>query len=614
MQATSIRRRRCRALAFLMGPVWMLVVPGALGGTISASDLVMAPSPSAEAGVLGADFYFGIPPIGAVSLVAGSIDRGGAFSAPTDYPPQRHVVALPAFDTYAAFFEWNQVGDFMISGHYWRRRGGGGWSQDWSPSEPGTQLDAGRPSAHEADHGAMVAYHATTNGSVYDIWINEFDADIPGFIGSIKIADNQAFAFLDRSSEGTWLVVNKSGEGLIDIVVHRSTDNGLTWEDRIVESQVRETWVMPSGAADPNNGDLYVAYNHDLGSNGTGDVVIHRSTDGGNSWTDAQLVAEGFAGAQKVLPSLVVDRDHRVHLVYQENLSDTYDGGLTGLNAIGPAGPPTYARGHFEGNLWIEEERSPLFDRVELASLPDSCELSPTIENVATDTLSGMPQLSIYRGEEHDILYAACSQSFTAVAAAGGGWELCGPFQIFMQGRRVGDETDWSERKMVSAITEEQAEQGRNAIYPGATHEVPPAGPGYLWSEMNDATAPSEVLFSRPVYSGAALQAEFATDSPRVRPGELLPVQFKLLNPGANTHSFQVWVDGFDELGNPDPDNPLFGPVEIELDAAVGLSGSRAYLVPADTPVGGPYRLCLRVGQHPVQVIDEGCLQYEVIP
>jgi hypothetical protein len=91
-------------------------------------------------------------------------------------------------------------------------------------------------------------------------------------------------------------------------------------------------------------------------------------------------------------------------------------------------------------------------------------------------------------------------------------------------------------------------------------------------------------------------------------------LEFKVQNPGAGVESFQVWLDGYDELGNPDPNNPLFGPVDMELAAADGVRGGRGYLVPADTPPGGAYQLCLRVGQHPGEILDQDCLRYAVLP
>jgi hypothetical protein len=269
-------------------------------------------------------------------VVADGIDRGaGLFSSPTDYPPQRHIVALPAFDTYVGLYESDEEKDFSVVGRFWQAYGGGGWSPEWTASEPGLHLDAGRPSAHESDGGLMVAYQAATGAGGYGILVNQFDVNGVGFLGSVKIADNQTFPFL--------------------IVVHTSTDNGVTWTDRFVNTGVKDNWAMPSGAADPSNGDLYLAYNHDINHNGTGDVVSQRSTDGGATWTPARLVALGVARGQKVCPSLVVDREHRVHLLFQENLVDTYRGGLVGLNEIGPAGVPACARGHFWGDHWVPE-------------------------------------------------------------------------------------------------------------------------------------------------------------------------------------------------------------------------------------------------------------------
>ena len=209
----------------------------------------------------------------------------------------------------------------------------------------------------------------------------------------------------------------------------------------------------------------------------------------------------GAPGRQAVVPSMVVDQNHTVHIIYQQNISTDYtSGGLSGMD-FGIAGPPFYVSGAFVGpDQWVGQTEQALLDREYLTTLPDSCGVEPTIATIATDTLTGMPQLGIERHPGGDVLYAAYTQFYMAVTAAEGGWLICGPTQVWMQSLNTAGEAGWSERWMISAITEEQGfEEERNSIYVGITQDIPggDAGAGFVWSEMNAATAPSDVLFAR---------------------------------------------------------------------------------------------------------------------
>ncbi len=574
--------------------------------------LVPPPSLGADSADAGAA-YFGLPPLGDVQVVTGGIDRGGDFMAPTDYPQERHVVYSPFGATYGAFYEWNEAGDFMIGAQYWA--GDAGWSAASIPSELGVQIDAGRPSAHESDHGVMVAYHATVNGVGYDLWVNNFDARSGTWGESVQVsAAGGTFAFLERASDGTWMIGATGALGEKKVYAHTSNDDGATWSASLVAELTVDNWTLVSGAADPENGDLYLAYGDDADGDDMGDIVLHRSIDGGTSWSSGAIVAHGVFGGQKVEPSLVVDRSHQVHLVFQSNIVDDFaGGGLSGLGVAGIIGPPEYACGHFDGDQWIATESGALLDRAELAALPDSCGLSPTIDNIATDLLSGMPQLGIYRGEAGDRLFVAYGQPYMAVDVDDS-WEICGPFQIFMQERDLEDGEGWSSRSMVSAISEQAADQGRNAIYVNTTHEVPGIGPGFLWSEMEDARPPADVMFARPVVAGPALQVSLNAGAEQIGLGELLPLGFRIVNPCSDARSFEAWVEGFDPGGAPYPDNPLFGPLSISLAAGESVSGTRFYRVPPDAEIGAPHRLCLSVGTHPGEVIDRSCAAFEVVP
>ncbi|MAE69684.1 MAG: hypothetical protein CME06_04350 [Gemmatimonadetes bacterium] len=460
------------------------------------------------------DSYFAVPPSDEVQIVREGVDRGGwipGLQSPTDYPPERHSVYIPSEDTYFGLYEWNGENDYAVTARYWDEIVGiGFWSFEGTVNEPDMQDDSGRPSGHELDGGMMVAYHAHLDGdpnpSRYNVWVNTFDFTTQEWGTSLQVTEHpvaNTFPFLDRSSDGKWMIVSQQGDGNADVVANISDDDGATWTQTTVATGVNDMWLLPSGAADPSNGDLYVAYNGDTERDNLLDTFIHRSTDGGATWSPAQTVAIGAPSKQCVEPSVVVDRHHRVHMVYQENMAPDASGGLSGLQNNGILiGPAQYVMGHFDGNTWVEEAREPLQDRAVLAGLPDSCEFEPTIENIATDSLTGLPQLGIYRGLNSDLLYVGFISSYMSVSAESGGWTICGPsFQVWMQSNLIsaaGSSAGWSERTQVSDISIEDAMLDRQPMFVHTTHEVPTAGPGFLWSEMFSGAPPTDVMFFRP--------------------------------------------------------------------------------------------------------------------
>lgn len=458
--------------------------------------------------------YFAVPPGDSVHVVRSGVDRAGwipGLQSPTDYPQERHSVYVPSQDTYFAFYEWNDENDMAVTGKYWDEvLGFGFWSAEGTVNEPDIQNDGGRPSGHELDGGIMVAYHAHIDGDTdpnhYNVWINTFDFASEEWGTSLQVTDDpvgSTFPFLDQSSDGKWMIVSQEGATGVNVVANISDDDGATWTQTTVASGVNDMWLLPSGAADPSNGDLYVAYNGDTEGDNLLEAFIHRSTDGGASWSPAQTVAVGGVSKQNVEPSLVVDRNHTVHMVYQENLAPDASGGLSGLQDNGVLiGPAQYVTGHFEADTWVEDSHGPLQDRAALLAVADSCDFEPDSVSIATDSLTGLPQLGIYRGGASDILYVGFISSYMSVTADGGGWMICGPaFQVWMQSNdlgAVGADAGWSERTQVSAISIDDAILDRQPMFVHITHEVPGSGPGYVWSEMFAGAPPSDVMFYRP--------------------------------------------------------------------------------------------------------------------
>ncbi|MAE71611.1 MAG: hypothetical protein CME06_14230 [Gemmatimonadetes bacterium] len=505
----------------------LLLTLACLGGAASAKLVqpVVVPGPTGGNEHQKMGQYFGYPAPDSLLTVRANIDRGAPFYGPTDYPPERHTAFGSAMDTYFAAYEWDAANDFMVNTRYWDTvLGFGFWSSEGTPSEEGTQSDAGRPSLHGTADGMAIAYHGVAGPSDFQAYFNSFDSLSASWGESQLLADDinsPNFPFLDRSSTGTWMIVCNDGhigDATGDVMVFLSDDT-VTWTRSTVQQNAIMSWTLPTGASDPSNGDLYVAYSDDQDGDEDGDVVIHRSTDSGVTWSAQQLVAEGAPGGQAVVPSIVVDRDHRVHIIFQHNTSPTFEGLLSGFNEIGIAGPPQYVSGAFDGgNEWQGGVPAPLNPRANLVALPDSCGITPDSVTVATDTLTGMPQLGIYSGPSGDVLHATYNQTYLSISTEGG-FSSCPPWQTWRQSYDLSDESGWSDRLQVSEIDVDQAIAGRNAMYAGITHDVPEAGPGIIWSEMHNAAGPSEVMFKRPLTVGIE---DSGGGAPRVSAGALL--------------------------------------------------------------------------------------------
>lgn len=494
-----------RSLLLISGVLWPVVAMASNSHQVVRP--VLIPDATGGSETHGGGSALGYPDPDSAFVVTQGVDRGADFSAPTDYPPERHAAFCSSCDTYFAFYEWNEGNDFNVSSKFWQTVGPIGFWSIQSDLNAEEVSDAGRPSAHETESGMAVAYHAQHADNEFDTWFTTYDWATQSWTSNANLdainGTETSFPFLDRSSDGTWLIVHAGAiaGSFTDVGVYTSMDDGTTWEHQLLRTDANGTWLLPTGASDPTNGDLYIAYNDDLDLDGDGDVAIHRSTDGGATWTSPQLVVDGDPYAHAVEPSMVVDSQHNVHIVYQVNGAATYDGGLTGFGQAGPSGVPKYVTGAFDAdNQWVGGEPMLLNSRENLAAIADSaCGLPVDINVLATDSLSGMPQLGITHRPEsgQDVLYVAYGQPYYA-ASGSEGFSVCIGWEAWMQYYALGDPgAGWSDRERVSSISEEAMADGRNAIYVHMTHDAPESGAGIVWSEMVASAPPADVLFAR---------------------------------------------------------------------------------------------------------------------
>lgn len=115
-----------------------------------------------------------------------------------------------------------------------------------------------------------------------------------------------------------------------NMVTSRSTDGGDTWSPPVLISSIRVFGIpgsrtgdgLPSAAVDPRNGALYVVWQDDRFSPGTDQVVLSRSTDGGQTWSAPKLVSDGPRNAANFTPAVAVSPDGVVGVAYYSFRND----------------------------------------------------------------------------------------------------------------------------------------------------------------------------------------------------------------------------------------------------------------------------------------------------
>ena len=113
------------------------------------------------------------------------------------------------------------------------------------------------------------------------------------------------------------------------LVAARSTDGGATWSAPVTISNLRVSGVprrtaegIPSVAIDPRNGALYVAWQDDRFTPGIDQVVLSRSTDGGETWSEPQRVSDGPGDAPGFTPAVAVTPEGLVGVSYYSLRND----------------------------------------------------------------------------------------------------------------------------------------------------------------------------------------------------------------------------------------------------------------------------------------------------
>jgi hypothetical protein len=161
-----------------------------------------------------------------------------------------------------------------------------------------------------------------------------WSADGGGSFTSFKTLDDQGLSLGVVLGVGPGGVVHalwvRFNRGALTLLSSRSEDGGETWSAPVVISNVRSAGVegsrtgegLPSVAVDPKTGTLYVVWQDDRFSPGVDQVVLSRSSDSGESWSEPLLVPDGPRNAPNFTPAVAVNGNGLVGVAYYSLRND----------------------------------------------------------------------------------------------------------------------------------------------------------------------------------------------------------------------------------------------------------------------------------------------------
>jgi len=136
----------------------------------------------------------------------------------------------------------------------------------------------------------------------------------------------------------SWEVIHKSGnaQGPQDVIVTKSTDNGLTWTILTVDTNLPPGPACPttcgwdflgtgSAIAVDQAGNLYVDYNAPLVDNGAPHVWYKTSTDGGATWSSRVELSSDVANSWHVFTGIAAGSSGDVRVAWMDNRTGAYN-------------------------------------------------------------------------------------------------------------------------------------------------------------------------------------------------------------------------------------------------------------------------------------------------
>ncbi|MCK4233104.1 T9SS type A sorting domain-containing protein, partial [candidate division WOR-3 bacterium] len=444
------------------------------------------------------------PPIDSLCLVFAGVDYGGNFNSPQAYPHAKHItnVSVGSYNfpvvTWETGSSWGQQSLFS----YWDDM-----FKFWSYPDSFTTnggTDTGRPAMVVDSKGNLhFCWHQLGMPDGYEVFYSRaildtsagvvmYNIDRPATMLSVTNGQEETFPSLQIFGDTLIMVVSvrRIGSDRNAIAYNYSTDGGNTWAGEALAydhgGTMSGSWIECTIGVDPNDGDMWTAFNFDISGDGSMDIVALHWDAATNIWT-TETAQTAPTTHPYACPAIVVDYNSIPHIIFQENLSNTGGtGGLSGWNGCGPAGTLYYT--HRSGGTWhtpvkidnmvscIQRNYCAGYPSAGIAMMDDAIYFSITMpETASVDTGAASP---------FNVHYAEISP-YTGAVSYGG---------------KVSD-LPWTN-------------DTTNAIYGHTPYNVPADGPGITWCQMVNAAPPSDVYYCHKDTLVAAVEERGDVSSP----------------------------------------------------------------------------------------------------
>jgi hypothetical protein len=452
------------------------------------------------------------PPAEERDTLALDVDYGGQGSCPLNYPNAKHITQAESTDAPFVVWEVGASNNNNVVFTYWD---GAAWLTPAEAISMNTPAgDAGRIAICSDQHGRIHAvWHGNpvSNANFYEIWYARCDppdyfwtTPVPACDTASADSMEDVFPSLTVDKDGNpwaaWMLRKKGISTEAAVVVNHSTDGGDTWTLATIDTLetvlpdayqgIVGGWTLVSITSDWNTGDLHVAWPDTTGHSGYSGINYCMYTATSQTWGPVEHVAHDLNFVHPMaLPSMAVDSQSKVHLVYQMNLMEGAGetGFLSSSYYTGPIGW-LYYTSKPAGGTWAEPQflHGPLVEDTIYAGCFGYI---------------GFPSVAI---DDRDFLYVVYTRADSMNLFGDTVWL---PFDVYMS---YYDGANWihkdptGEWLNVSMIDSARTEADWAAIFPqiaqraaGPASTTKEPGLSITWAEMATYAQPSQIFYKR---------------------------------------------------------------------------------------------------------------------